>query len=771
MLIRILRLNHIGLFRAGVAQVPALLKVTAFYGENGRGKSTLSAVLDSCSRGKPSIVQCRATIDESNPIPHAELVFDGGAGGNVQFIDGTWTTHRPDILVFDSQFVHDNVHTGLEITSANRRGLYEFALGDQAQVLQRLDELQVQAREALRDRGVREQTLRAVVGPFTIPDFVALTADPNIEDALRTARRRVTANHQLAQVLARQDLVPLKLPGDFSLSANISLLNRTIEDLEQESVARVREHLARHPERGIEEWVNSGRAFDANIECPFCGQDTQHNDLIAAYGEYFSEKFKLLAGAVARQLQQTMTHLGDPAIEGLRTTLAANESRQHAWADLESTAGIEFDFVATARDIRGLRQMLERLFDEKRMHLLSAVANDIADYDADLLLSLYTARIDAYNAEVQEVNRLFANRKAEVAAGDANALAREVERLEAVARRGNPRVIELAQAYIDANHEHLNATNERALLRTQHDAAMSQMLGRYQDKINLRLAEFGAGFRIWQFATSYAAGQAPRATFAISIRGESIEALEYDENAPSFPTVLSDGDRRTLALAFFLARLDLDSNLAQKIIVLDDPMASFDRNRKESTVRIIQELSGRCNQVIVLSHDAYFLRAISELMRDTATPFVAHKIGYGQNDDAVFSGCDLANECATSYMRHYALVSDYLSGVANINARNVAGALRILIEEFYKIRYPTNFTSTMTLGAFITAIKQAPTGSPVSRFAASIDGLDRFNVYASRFHHSNPNAQNEALNEYELRNYARGALSLIHDDGTSHSLI
>jgi wobble nucleotide-excising tRNase len=110
-------------------------------------------------------------------------------------------------------------------------------------------------------------------------------------------------------------------------------------------------------------------------------------------------------------------------------------------------------------------------------------------------------------------------------------------------------------------------------------------------------------------------------------------------------------------------------------------------------------------------------------------------------------------------------------GNTQINPRNVAGALRILVEEFYKIRYPANFTSTMTLGGFIVAVRQAPVGSPLSRFAANLDGLDRFNVYASRFHHSNPNAQNEMLNEHELRNYARGALSLIHDDGASHSLV
>jgi wobble nucleotide-excising tRNase len=259
MLIRIVRLNHVGLFRTDVVNVPQLQKVTAFYGENGRGKSTLSAVLDSCSRGKPSLVQCRATIDEGDPAPHIELIFDGGARGNVQFTGGAWSVARPDIVVFDSQFVHDNVYTGLEVTSENRKGLYEFALGDQAAVLQQLDALQIQSQEALRRRRQHEEALRPNVGPYSISDFIALEPNTEIEELLRAARQRVQARRESTHVQARQDLLPLEFPGEFSLSVTVAQLNRTIEDLNQEAVALVRAHFANHPERGLEEWVNRGR--------------------------------------------------------------------------------------------------------------------------------------------------------------------------------------------------------------------------------------------------------------------------------------------------------------------------------------------------------------------------------------------------------------------------------------------------------------------------------------------------------------------------------
>jgi hypothetical protein len=170
---------------------------------------------------------------------------------------------------------------------------------------------------------------------------------------------------------------------------------------------------------------------------------------------------------------------------------------------------------------------------------------------------------------------------------------------------------------------------------------------------------------------------------------------------------------------------------------------------------------------VMLFNITGFLHDIETRMRMRAIAFTAHKIGYGANDDAVFTTCDLGGECSTEYMRNYALLSRYLAGAQNTNARAVAAALRILVKEFYKVRYPTEFTSTMTLGGFIEAIRAALAGSPLANFAANVDALERFNVFARRFHHSNPNAQNEPLNEHELRRFARGAMSLIHDDGMS----
>ena len=122
---------------------------------------------------------------------------------------------------------------------------------------------------------------------------------------------------------------------------------------------------------------------------------------------------------------------------------------------------------------------------------------------------------------------------------------------------------------------------------------------------------FAAGFRIGGTERSYVGGK-PSSNYKILINSVSVE-LGDDRtpvNVPSFRNTLSAGDRSTLALALFIAQLERDPNLKDKIVVLDDPLTSQDRSRRTATQTIICNLAKEVKQVFVLSHDPYFLRAL-----------------------------------------------------------------------------------------------------------------------------------------------------------------
>lgn len=74
---------------------------------------------------------------------------------------------------------------------------------------------------------------------------------------------------------------------------------------------------------------------------------------------------------------------------------------------------------------------------------------------------------------------------------------------------------------------------------------------------------------------------------------------------------LSEGDKSTIALAFFLSKLDIDPNIQNKILIFDDPLSSLDTNRRTYTIGIIKSLFQRLKQVVVLSHNEFFLHEVS----------------------------------------------------------------------------------------------------------------------------------------------------------------
>ncbi|MEX2108682.1 MAG: AAA family ATPase [Solirubrobacterales bacterium] len=73
--------------------------------------------------------------------------------------------------------------------------------------------------------------------------------------------------------------------------------------------------------------------------------------------------------------------------------------------------------------------------------------------------------------------------------------------------------------------------------------------------------------------------------------------------------VLSEGEQRALALALFLA--ESSANRGRSAIVLDDPVALLDLERRERvTRRLVEEAKRR--QVIVFTHDLAFVQMLQK---------------------------------------------------------------------------------------------------------------------------------------------------------------
>jgi wobble nucleotide-excising tRNase len=224
---------------------------------------------------------------------------------------------------------------------------------------------------------------------------------------------------------------------------------------------------------------------------------------------------------------------------------------------------------------------------------------------------------------------------------------------------------------------------------------------------------------------------------------------------PSFRNTLSAGDRNTLALAFFFASLDQDAGLANKVVVIDDPISSLDDHRALTTVQEIRRLAGRASQVIVLSHNKPLLcrlwegtdstmRAALEVTRDPS--------------GSTIGVWDVRQDSITEHDRRHERLRDYLaSGIGDM--REVARSIRPHLEAFLRVACPEQCPPETLLGPFLNVCEQRVETTQSVLDRAATRELREIVEYANNFHHdTNPAWETQAVNDGELRSFVDRAL-------------
>lgn len=95
-----------------------------------------------------------------------------------------------------------------------------------------------------------------------------------------------------------------------------------------------------------------------------------------------------------------------------------------------------------------------------------------------------------------------------------------------------------------------------------------------------------------------------------SVKGKTLHKLKLELPQARNPTdILSEGEQRAIAVGSFLAEVNIGKGTGG--VIFDDPVSSLDHKRRERVAtRLVQEAAKR--QVIVLTHDVYFLCVLME---------------------------------------------------------------------------------------------------------------------------------------------------------------
>lgn len=752
-------IRNVGVLRAfDTPGSPRLSELTLFYGRNGRGKSTLTSVLRAARDGCSNTVHARQSLGNGGAAPEITLIADGG---NIRFKDGKWQPKSAPVEVFDTTFITDNVYAGELTELAHDRGLFSIIIGREgvklATHLERFNDLnkKTSAELKLAEAALAEDK----PADMGLNEFFSLAPNPDYDKRLEDAERAVKAVQQADKIAALKKLEELPIPV---LPADMpAVLASTVADIDASARNRLLEHFTRfHLDKRAEEWVGYGLEHIHDDACPFCGRgDVDEKGMVTLYGQIFGETYKRHLTAIRELGGEVETALGEDARTALAAKVEANAEAASKWSEYVRLEKPLRDLTGLGVLIADAHKGAKVLFEKKRASPLDELeaADELVEIEAKLtaaydLIKEYNDAVFATNDATEKVS------SAPPTSLEAVQVVRDnVKKRKA---RHDPGVQNRVDGYFRAKERDKRARETRSYIQKKLKEVNEASAAQYHTRVNHYLSRFGASFAISEITNSMQ-GNSGQVDYGLLIKGETVARGRgrQADAIPSFRNTLSAGDKTTLAFAFFLAMLDSDKDLAEKTIVVDDPLSSHDTHRRRETVSAIKELccGSRCRQVIVLSHDEFLLREIQRrCMTATSSAF---QIDYSGGDEwSVASAVNLDLLCRAGHAKMVDEIATFVDSRAG-EPDDIVLKIRQVIETHYRRSFSAWFGPDQNLGSMIGSIRDAGAVHPCYIELARLENCDD----ATCDKHHGDNAAllvKRGVDPDELRVVARDALEL-----------
>jgi len=766
MITRLQLLRNIGQFDNVAPAALELTRLTLIYAENGRGKTTISAILRSLATGEALPITERRRLGAAH-APEAIIACAGGAQP-ARFQNGTWSRTCPDVVVFDDVFVDRSVYSGLDVDAEHRQNLHELILGAQGVTLaRRVDDLASQIRNHSADLRIKAAAVpTADRHGLDIDAFCALPEQANIGVALAAAEQRLAALQQAATVQAGREFTSLALPP-IDTAMVTQLLQKTVADLDAAAVEAVKGHFAAIGGTA-ETWVSTGMNFvPGNVlaaegtMCPFCRQSLDTSALFAHYRAFFGDAYRNLQAELSANLNTLQTTLRGDALAGFERQVKAADELRRFWSKFCAVPDLAIDTTEVARVWQAARDSLLIALRAKCADPLTAAALHADTQAALAAYAVACAHIDNVSRALLAANENVQRVKEATQAGNSHAAESEIRRLRATRARHTPEIEAACAEHLAEKGRKDQAERDKNAAQKTLDAHRTAVFPDYQTSINTHLLGFNAPFSIEQVQPQNTPGR-PSCTYHLAFNAHRVPvaAAAIAPGNAAFKNTLSAGDRNTLALAFFFASLDRDPNRARRIVVLDDPISSLDEHRSTATIQEARGLVGQVAQVIILSHSKAFLAQIWQHADHANTACLAVTRD-GAASTSTLSAWNVAEHSVTEYDKRHTRLRAYLQANGG-NSRDVAESIRPVLEGYLRVACPEHFPPERLLGQFRGIAQQrAAAGTPVLAPAKLLE-LTNLTEFGNRFHHdTNPAWDNEHINDVELLGFVRRTLEFV----------
>lgn len=748
MLLKLDSIEEIGRFQSLKHKAPQFSRLTLLYARNGFGKSTICAILRSAATNDPNHIAARRRL---NAKSECKVQSQWQNVGNVGFASGCWGNSPGKIFVFDAEFVHQNLHVGDSVTRDNKRSLLPVVLGDAGVALaQKIVALDAEQRDLTDKMKKSVDVIRAkcpIVTSAKISDFCSAPIPADIEDKIAAATRDVELAKHAVLIKLKPD------PQTFSIS-NFdyyqAVAARQISDVSEDAATRVQKHIEDHKlHPRADSWIKYGLERVEDDLCPFCAQSVEGLDLVAAYQAYFSDAFANLTSERDAAIAELEAICSEPDNQ-IDKVVAASDADFEFWhgvCEIKNPPTLSDEQRANIKS--GLRALL-KLLRQKTANPLVAVS--LAEH-ADAIREACDTLI-SYNDSVAAQIAVIAAARGAVASADAVKADENLQKWAALnAKQSEPLLSETA-SYVTSEARKAQIEIEKKAKQSELTKYASATIGSRQKEINQILEDFGANFSITDTKANFV-GREPNTEYCISLGVGKVKAGDKSDSEPSFKTVLSAGDKSTLALAFFISQIKADPNLPNAVVVLDDPFSSQDLARQFGTNSHIRAIAKTAAQTLVFSHDPRFLQKIEKdaVHGTTATYQILC------NDDGIGSimSHSLEDELKELYVRQSEAIREYAQRqtvLSDFTELSLIQALRPFLEDYIRARFPGRFQNSDMLTAMADAIEAAGAADAMSNAVADLRDI---NEYTRPNHHGGATMPDPT----ELRTYCKKVVRII----------
>ena len=763
MLREIKYVENIGRFARGQSVSNAVFGACSLvFGENGWGKSTIADVLRSLSEDRPDILTGRKTL-AGGQKQKAVLKFGDQIA---QFESASWTGIRPKIAVFDSVFVNDNVFSGDLVTNEHLVNQYGMVVGEEGvRRVHRILELDGENRENNAEIRNLESKLDGIIrgiGPqgMSRQQFIKLGDISGIDDKITEKEKEVLRASRAKELKTAS--VPQLLPVPTETEELRQCLHSTIQGIAESAAEAVRKHIERHADADRtssmthESWLESGAAFVEEKECAFCGQPLDNRLLVDSYSEFFSDAYKKLANDVKAKRDTFSRYTNQDYRNRAQEILKRNMSTYTYWKDAGQIEAPNLgDIENTIAAMEAAARLADAVFVAKQENMTEAATGvevEKAMTDWNEGRKSVIQRNEVLNAYVLRVNQV----KATVDSTELPRLQSEHKTLVATKERHGNSTAQLIMQLEERQAKKKKLAEEKSAVKkelNEHGRKITEALGK---TINSYLVRLNAGFKVDYHEPNYK-GKEPAASYQILINDVPIAPRNTADSVakPSFRNTLSAGDKSTLALALFLAKVNADPELSETIVVLDDPFTSLDNFRRQFTANEIRKLCGRSAQTIVLSHDKNFLRLLWDKIEQSTIKCIA--IQTGGPGITTIAPYDIKFETRARYVTERMKIEEFVEGEPHDPAY-IRTRLRTVCEDFYRRGDQSLFHEAASLDQIIRRLEDAPNDHPYKRV---LEDLREVNEYSRREHHAEiqDDPYGESSDE-ELKGFSRRVLQL-----------